>query len=113
MAAQLMATNGLGLRLLSEWMVRATSSLPVPLSPVMSTDAVLGATISIKRNTSCIFFEGPTSEPSTPTSRSLRRLASSSRSVPRMREAFCKNVTQAGGIHRLFDEVEGANLHSG
>jgi hypothetical protein len=32
-AAQLMATNGLFRRLESSWMVRATSSLPVPLSP--------------------------------------------------------------------------------
>ena len=40
-------------------MVRATSSLPVPLSPVISTEAVLGATSSIRRNTSCILLEEP------------------------------------------------------
>ena len=41
-----MATNGLFLRGLMSWMVRATNSFPVPLSPVINTEAVLGATIS-------------------------------------------------------------------
>ena len=36
-AATLMATNGCPLRWLRWWTARATSSLPVPLSPVMST----------------------------------------------------------------------------
>ena len=36
-AAQLMATNGLLRRFESSWIVRATSSLPVPLSPWIST----------------------------------------------------------------------------
>ena len=55
-------------------MVRATSSLPVPLSPVISTEAVLGATISIRRKISCILREEPTIGPITPLSRSLRRV---------------------------------------
>ncbi len=79
-------------------MVRATSSLPVPLSPVISTDAVLGATISISRKTSCMRLDGPTSEPKTPISRNLRRLASSSRSVPRRREAFCRMLRSRVGL---------------
>ena len=79
-------------------MVRATSSLPVPLSPVISTDAVLGATISISRKTSCMRLEGPTSEPRMPMSRSLRRLASNSRSVPRRREAFCRILRSRVGF---------------
>ena len=37
------------------WMARATSSLPVPLSPRMSTAASVGATRSIRRSISCIF----------------------------------------------------------
>jgi hypothetical protein len=37
MAATLMATSGWPLRGLGRWMARATSALPVPLSPVMST----------------------------------------------------------------------------
>ena len=78
-------------------MLRATSSLPVPLSPVIRTEAVLGATISIRRKISCIFLDEPTMEPSTPVSRSLRRVASSSRSVPRCREALFKMVFRRAG----------------
>ena len=36
------------------WMARAMSSLPVPLSPVMSTDALVGATFSISWKMRCI-----------------------------------------------------------
>ncbi len=46
MAEQLMATKALFLRGLKEWMVRAQSSLPVPDSPVSSTEADDGATCS-------------------------------------------------------------------
>ena len=41
-AAQCTATNGLSARGLSAWMARASSPLPVPLSPVMSTVALAG-----------------------------------------------------------------------
>ena len=44
MAAQLMATKGLSLRGLLKWMARATSSLPVPDSPVSRTLARLSQT---------------------------------------------------------------------
>ena len=73
-------------------MVRATISLPVPLAPVMSTEAVLGATISIRRKISCIFLEAPTRLPRDPESRSLRRVTSSSVRAPRRLEAFCRIV---------------------
>ena len=73
-------------------MVRATISLPVPLAPVINTDAVLGATISTRRKISCIFLEEPTSEPSDPLSRSLRRVTSSSILVPSRVVAFCRMV---------------------
>ena len=43
MAAQLTATKGLSRRGLRSWIMRATSSLPVPLSPVSSTAAALSA----------------------------------------------------------------------
>ena len=79
-------------------MVRATSSLPVPLSPVISTEAVLGATSSIRWKISCILREEPTSEPSSPLSRSWRRVASSSRSVPRWRAAFCRMLRSRVGF---------------
>ena len=47
MAPQLTATNGSLLRLLSTWVVCATSSLPVPVSPVTRTVASVGATRAI------------------------------------------------------------------
>ena len=52
-AAQLMATNGPSLRGLRWWMALATSSLPVPLSPVMSTVVSVSATRATR---SYIFF---------------------------------------------------------
>ena len=44
MAAQLTSTNGAPARLLLAWSQRATSSLPVPFSPVIRTRASHGAT---------------------------------------------------------------------
>ena len=46
-AAQFTSTNGLLARGDSRWIARATSSLPVPFSPVMSTRASVGATFSM------------------------------------------------------------------
>ena len=43
-ALQLTLMNGLSARLLVEWTARAISSFPVPVSPVMSTVASVGAT---------------------------------------------------------------------
>ena len=43
-ALQLTLMNGLSARLLVEWTARAISSFPVPVSPVMSTEASVGAT---------------------------------------------------------------------
>ena len=45
MAAQLTGSKFLSLRRLRLWMARATSSLPVPLSPVMKTEASLCETL--------------------------------------------------------------------
>ncbi len=45
MALQLIATKGLLRRGLALWMARASSSLPVPLSPVISTRASVPATM--------------------------------------------------------------------
>ena len=92
MAAQLTATKGLGRRGLSSCRVRATSSLPVPLSPVINTETLLGATRSIMAKVCCIFLEAPTIEPRNPVSRSLRRVTSSSRSVSRWRLALARTV---------------------
>ena len=46
------ATNGSDARALALWMPRATSSLPVPVSPSMSTAIGDAAALSIRRNTS-------------------------------------------------------------
>ena len=46
-AAQLTATNGLSRRGPVTWMARATSSLPVPVSPRMSTVALRSRTCSM------------------------------------------------------------------
>ena len=45
MAAQFTCTNRSRLRKLLRWMVRATNSLPTPLSPWMSTVALVGAAL--------------------------------------------------------------------
>ena len=45
MAAQLTLTKGPSLRRLKRWTARATNSLPVPVSPKISTVASLGATV--------------------------------------------------------------------
>ena len=54
MALQLMAMNGPFLCGLRRCSARATISLPVPLSPRISTGAVVGATLRMKVNTACI-----------------------------------------------------------
>ena len=107
-AAQLMATKGLRLRGLRSWMVRATSSLPVPLSPVMRTEAVLGATSSMRWKISCILFEAPTREPSTP---AIAQLAAGDLQLAlgaALAGGVLQDVAQACGIDGLLDEVVGA-----
>ena len=47
MAEQLILMNGLCLRGLPAWIALATSSLPVPVSPVMRIVVVVGATFLI------------------------------------------------------------------
>ena len=91
-AAQLTATNGRDLRGLKSWSVRATNSLPVPLSPVMSTGTFDGAICSINPKISRICGELPTSAPSTPDSRSRLRTTSSSIVVSRCRVALARMV---------------------
>ena len=59
MAPQLMATKGWSLRSLRAWMLRATTSLPVPLSPVTSTVVLVGASFSTSCRTSRMGGESP------------------------------------------------------
>ena len=59
-AAQFTSTNGPRARGESAWIARATSSLPVPFSPVTSTRAAVGATFSIRSITCLIALLEPT-----------------------------------------------------
>src|ERR1700744_1868328 len=111
MAAQLTGTKGFGLRGLSSCRVRATTSFPVPLSPVMSTDTLLGATRSMSAKMSCIFLEEPTSEPRTPFSRSLRRGEVRFSPGLALAGSVGEDHFEARGVDRLLDEVIGAELH--
>ena len=73
-AAQLSLMKVRSRRGLSRWMARASSSLPVPVSPWMSTVAVVGATVSICLRT----LRRPALSP-TISSKRFSRLISSSR----------------------------------
>src|ERR1700733_16148523 len=55
-----MPRNGPAPRALRAWIACATSSLPEPLSPEMSTVASVGATLSTRSRTACIADERPT-----------------------------------------------------
>ncbi len=59
-AALLTISIGPSLRRLLLWMAWATISLPVPLGPQMSTPASLGATLRMRRKTSCMGALSPT-----------------------------------------------------
>src|SRR5579872_6919560 len=63
MAPQLTAMKGKRAPALRSWMVWATTSLPLPDSPTMRTVAVVGATLAIRRYTSCIGGEPPKRSP--------------------------------------------------
>ena len=111
MAAQLTATNGSGFRVLSSCRVRATTSLPVPLSPVMRTDTLLGATRSMRAKMSCIFLEEPTSDPS---HASFAQPAASEVELQlglTLTRSVGEDHLQSGGVYRFLDEVIGAEFH--
>ena len=71
-APQLTLMNGPIARLLSRWIARATSSLPVPLSPAMNTVVSLAATFSTVRRTASIRSPAPTSSGKWPSASALR-----------------------------------------
>ena len=60
MAAQFTGTKGRVARLEFTWMARAISSLPVPLSPVISTVTSVGATRTSLVSSSRIGADRPT-----------------------------------------------------
>ena len=74
-AAQFRATNGLFFRGLFWWIAWATSSLPVPVSPWISTLALVGAIRLSRSITSCICGLSPMT-PSKPNFSSSRRFSS-------------------------------------
>src|ERR1044072_4195675 len=59
MAEQLISTKALSRLVLMSWIARAASSLPVPVAPVMSTEASVGATRSITENSLFITGDWP------------------------------------------------------
>ncbi len=111
-AAQLIATKGLIRGAGStRCIVRATNSLPVPLAPVISTEAVLGATSSIRRKISCILREVPTQpaeRPSIPqpAPRDFKFIAHANRE-----QAFCSIERSRLHVDRLRDVVIGPKPH--
>src|SRR5687768_1203488 len=58
-AEQLISTKALLRRGLMSWIARAASSLPVPVAPVISTEASVGATRSITENSFLITGDWP------------------------------------------------------
>jgi len=68
-AAQLTLTNAPADTVLLRWIARAISSLPVPLSPVISTRLRVGATLAIWRRRSCMAGVLPSSSQRASTAR--------------------------------------------
>ena len=106
-AAQLTSTNGPARRWLSAWICRATSSLPVPFSPEISTRPLVGAAIAICSRSAAMTRLSPTM-----VERAVD--AGAQRRVLHLEPALPQGV--AHGEHglferqRLLDEVERAEL---
>ena len=105
MAAQLTFTKGLARRSLASCTARATSSLPVPLSPVISTRAPVGPTRRTCSRIACTGMDSPTISARLFT---LSRSARTSRPRSRRSSALRMATQQALLAERLLDEVEGA-----
>ena len=90
-------TNGPLRRRLRLWIARATSSLPVPLSPTISTGAIVAATRSMRVKTSRIRREPPTmpSKTSEPVSASSSS-PSASRTLSDARSSRTSETSRAG-----------------
>ncbi len=78
-APQWIGTNGRSARPERSWIARATSSLPVPLSPSTSTEDTVGATRSTMRRTSFISWLRVTIPPKGPAPGAWARRARLSR----------------------------------
>jgi hypothetical protein len=83
--------KGAARRALRSWTARATTSFPVPLSPVISADASVDATSDTSRCSSCIVALRPSS-PDTPSSPSIA-FSSARTSRVRSRSAVTESST--------------------
>ena len=91
--------------------MRATISLPVPLSPVMSTETFDGAICSISAKISRIAFELPTIEPRMPVFAQAAARNFKLNLGRALARGIGKDRPQTGGIDRLLQKVVGAQLH--
>ena len=110
-AAQFTARNGRPLRGLRSCSVRATISLPVPLSPVIRTETFDGAICSISAKISRIAFELPTIVPKNARIPQLppRYFQLNIRSpLPR---CIGQDRPQSRSVYRLLQKVIRAQLH--
>jgi hypothetical protein len=97
MAAQLMATNGLRLRVESRCSASATSSLPEPVGPSISTGVMRGATSRMRRLTSSMQGALP--------------ISSGSRSLDASFGSGAGGTGRAGCRYRPRTELKGAVDH--
>ena len=101
-AAQLTLTNGRSRRALRSWIARATSSLPVPVSPRMHTRDSVGATRSTCAMTRCIASLVHTSS-WRPTRRRSCRFSSSSRASRSVFSTVSSSLSDEIGFSRKSD----------
>ena len=100
-AAQLTLTKGRSTRLESRCSARATSSLPVPLSPRTSTVMSVSATCSMISRTSRIFGSSPQSISSSASERTRPRSSSTSCFSARFSSAFWKATSSSSTSNGL------------
>ncbi len=106
-------TNGPALRDERSWTARATSSLPVPVSPTMSTVASVCATAVMLSNTACITAE----RASMPSNTSSSELLGVEQRVGQIRgplgDELRDQLLELRHVHRLLQVVDGAELERG
>ena len=103
MAAALTVTKGRERRGLDAWIARATSSLPVPVSPTTSTGELAAPTSSMRARRSRIAGLSPTSS-SVPSGKSRRDDG--------MRSARARDVTACSTMRRSSTELHGLVMYS-
>ena len=109
-AVQFIAANGLFLRGLLLWMARAASSLPVPVSPRISTVALVGAMAWSRLMTSCIFGLLPIDALEAELLVELPLQLAVGAGQPQPLGRLVHDGPQLGHVHRLGQVVGGALL---